>query len=162
MNWRSGRGFTLIELVVGCALVGIVMLAAVPNLRSYRESQRMSMASEQLAAACRSAQARARAENHDVVLECRTDENAWAIVDDENGNGQADDGENVVVQPLGDGLLLSATTFPNDRLVFDSRGRATAGGNVLLRGRSGVRPKQVRVAAGTGHIRIRSGETSAD
>jgi len=152
------RGYSLTELTVGIVVVGILAVAAVPNLRSYRESQRMSRASFQVASACRVAQARARGENHSVIIQYRPDENDFQIVDDENSNGQADDGEQVSTQALGDGLMLESTTFTDNRLVFDSRGRAVTGGSVALAGGEGVMSKLVRVSAGTGQVRIRSGE----
>ena len=154
------EGYSLTELLVGCAVLGLVLAAAVPNLRSYRESQRMAAAGEQVAAACRAARARARSENHNVVIEYRPEENSFAVIDDENSNGTADAGEGVNVRPLPDGLTLQATTFPGDRLVFDGRGHATSGGNVLLAGRAGVLGRTVRVSSGTGQVKIRSGSGS--
>ena len=142
--------------MITCSLIGLTVAATVPNLRSYRESQRVWRASEQVAAACREARARARSENHNVFIEYRTDENALAIVNDVNNNGVADSGEQVQVRPLAEGMSLQSTTFPNDRLLFDSRGRAVAGGSVRLGGAEGVQPKSVRVAAGTGQVRVRS------
>ena len=162
MGGRKQReaGFSLTEVMVGCSVMGLVLAAAVPNLRSYRESQRVAGATQELAALCRTAQARARSENHDVIVEYRTDDNVLAVIDDENSNGSADNGEMVTEHPVGGGLELASTTFTNDQLVFDSRGRATNGGTVLVQGRDGVQPKRLTIAAGTGHVSIRG--TSAD
>ena len=151
------RGFSMTEVMVGIVVVGILVVVSVPNLRSFRESQRISQASFEVASACRVAQARARGENHNVIIQYRPDENDFQIVDDENSNGQVDDGEQVSTKVLTNGLLES-TTFTDDRLVFDSRGRAVSGGVVAIAGGEGVISKQVRVSAGTGQVRIRSGE----
>ena len=162
MRARAGspEGYTLLELLLTCTILGVVLAAAVPNLRSYRESQRMQHAGQQVAAACRTAQSRARSENHSIVIEYRPVDNAFAIVDDENENGQADAGESLTLHPLPEGSTLQATTFTNDRLLFDKRGRVVQGGRVVVAGRDGVQPKTVTIAAGTGQVRVRGGSGS--
>jgi Tfp pilus assembly protein FimT len=143
-------------MMVACVLIGITVIATVPNLRSYRETQRLQRASEQLAAACREARSRARSQNHDVYIEYRMAENAFAVVEDEDGDGVEDAGETVTLVPMGDGLTLLSTTCPGDRLLFDSRGRATAGGTITLTGGQAGLAKNVRVSSGTGQVRIQS------
>jgi len=151
---RGERGFSLPELMVGIVIIGIVLVAAVPNFTSYRETQRMHTACDRLAAACRDARARARARNHQIVVDYRTDSNEVAIIDDVNDNGVADDDEAVEVYGLPDGAMLSATTFTNDQLVFNSRGRALAGGSITISVGDHVDPQRVRVSAGTGEVRV--------
>ena len=53
MDERDSRaGMTLLELMVGITIVGIIAVAGVPNIRSYRETQRVSSASQRIAAVC--------------------------------------------------------------------------------------------------------------
>ena len=105
------RGHKKTELMEGVVIIGIVLAASVPNFNSYRESQRMSTACDRLAAAAREGRARARARNHQIVLDYRTDDNEMAFIDDANDNGVADLGEAVEVYALPDGVTMSATTF---------------------------------------------------
>lgn len=157
-QFRNRQGFSMLEVMVGCAVVGIVVAAAVPNLRSYRESHRMWSETQQIASICKAAQARARSENHSIVVEYRPVSNEYVVIDDENNNLTADAGETVTTHPIRDGLTLASTTFTNDQLVFDGRGRATSGGTILVQGAQyGIEPKRVLIAAGTGHVRIRAG-----
>ena len=151
---RGTAGFSLAELMVGIVIIGIVMAAAIPNFTSYRESQRMATACDRLAAACREGRSRARARNHQIVLDYRTDTNEVAFIDDVNDNGVADDGEAVEVYALPAGITMSATTFTNDQLVFTGRGRALAGGSVTLVAGDRVDPRRVRVSTGTGDVRV--------
>ena len=153
---RREGGFSLTEMMVAISVMGLVVAAAIPNLRSFREAQRIAGAAQQMASLCRAAQAMARSENHHVIVEYRTDDNVLAIIQDENNNGSVDGGERVIEHPVGDGLQLASTSFANDQLIFDSRGRATNGGTVLLQGRTGVQPKRLTIAAGTGHVTIRA------
>lgn len=158
---RRREGYSLLEVLLVCAVVGITIAAAVPNLRSYRESQRMAGISQQLASECRAAQARARSQNHDVVIQYDADAETYAVIDDLNGNGQADDGETVTLRTLPEGLGLRATTLADDRLVFDSRGRARNGGSVVVVGGQGVEPRRLRISSGTGHIKVLGCEDDA-
>ena len=148
------RGFSLPELMVGVVIIGIVLAASIPNFSSYRESQRMATACDRLAAACREGRARARARNHQIVLDYRTDANEMAFIDDANDNGIADLGEAVEVYALPEGVIMSATTFTNDQLIFTGRGRAVGGGSVTLTAGQRVDPRRVRVSAGTGEVRV--------
>jgi prepilin-type N-terminal cleavage/methylation domain-containing protein len=160
MAGRTGNrdGFSLLEMMVGCVVIGVVLAASVPNLRSYRESHRIWSESQQIASICKAAQARARSEDHNIIVEYHPDDNEYLVIDDENNNGQADGGEGITTHPVRDGLSLSSTTFTDNRLVFDARGRATTGGTILIQGdRSDIMPKRVVVAAGTGQVRIRGG-----
>lgn len=160
MSGRSGNrdGFSVLEMMVGCVVIGIVLAAAVPNLRSYRESHRIWSESQEIASICKAAQSRARSENHNIIVEYRPGNNEYVVIDDANNNGQGDTGEGVTTHPIANGLTLSATTFADDRLVFDARGRATNGGTVLLQGeQAGIMPKRVVIAAGTGQVSIRGG-----
>jgi len=140
--------------MVGIVIIGIVLVAAVPNFSAYRETQRMHTACDRLAAACRDARARARARNHQIVVEYRADTNSVAIIDDANDNGVADGGEGVEVYALPDGARLSATTFANNQLIFNGRGRAMAGGSITVSVGDHVDPQRVRISPGTGEVRI--------
>jgi Tfp pilus assembly protein FimT len=139
--------------MVGLAVTGIVVAATVPNLRSYRESQRMAAAGDEVATAIRTAQARARSQNHDVIVEYRTNSNEIAVIDDENSNGSADAGEQVTVKPLPSGVSLASTTLTSNQLLFNNRGRATNSGSITLSGKY-VSDKEVRVSAGTGRVKV--------
>ena len=114
------------ELMVTCVIGGIVIAATVPNLRSYQESQRLSRASETIATACMEARAKARAQNHSVIVEYRRDVGEVAVIDDVNNDGVVDVGERTVVRSLGAGITLANTTSRR-HLVFDSRGAAMTG-----------------------------------
>jgi len=150
---RRNAGFSLTELMVGVTLTGIVLAATVPNLHSYRESQRMTAAGDQIASAIRDAQARARSQNHEIVLEYRTSTNEFAVIDDLNGNGTADAGEQVTVSPMPNGVKLASTTLTGNQLIFNGRGRSVNSGKIVLAGNH-VENREVSVAAGTGRVKV--------
>jgi prepilin-type N-terminal cleavage/methylation domain-containing protein len=150
------QGYSLVELMVSIAIAGIVMAAAIPNLRSYRETQRLQCATEVVAAAVSEARSRARSRNMSVILEYRRDDGVVALIEDEDGDGVADDSEHVELYSLDQGLTLAATSFTDDKLVFDDRGTAESGGSVFLTGADGLAPKRVRISPGTGHVSVRA------
>jgi type IV fimbrial biogenesis protein FimT len=148
------RGFTLIEAMVGVVIIGILAIATVPNLRSYRESQRMSAACDRIAAACREARSQARAQNHNIIVSYDVGANQFTVIQDANDNGVADGDETVDTWPLPDGVTLGSTTFTNNQLVFNGRGLAVNGGSVTVNGHPHVDPLRVRISSGTGQVKI--------
>ena len=157
---RRQAGFTMVELVVTITVGGIIIAASVPNIRSYQESQRLNRASEAIAVACRDARAKARAQNHSVIVEYRVDEGQIVVIEDVDSDGVIDDDETEVVRDVGHGTSLTSTTFASNRLVFDSRGTAVNGGSVFVQGPEGTMPKRVRIMAGTGNVSIHSVESA--
>jgi len=154
MRHTDVRGFTVTELMVGVTIVGILIAAAVPNLRSYRESQRMTSACDRISAMCRAARATARSQNHQVIVTYDTGTNAVAMHEDANDDGIVDVGENVETFAMPTGVFLDSSTFTNDALVFNGRGRCVEGGSVIVDGLDHVDPKRIRVSAGTGQVRV--------
>jgi len=149
------QGYSLVELMVCIVILGIVVAASIPNLRAYRESQRLASATEVVAATVSEARARARGRNVSVIVECRPDDGTIALIEDTDGDGVADVSEPVEVRALGEGMTLAATSLTGDRLIFDDRGTAQSGGSVFLTGADGLVAKRVRVSSGTGHVSIR-------
>ncbi len=148
------RGFTTTELMVGLVIVGILVAAAVPNLRSYRESQRMSSACDRIAAMCRAARATARSQNHQVIISYDMANEEVVLHEDTDDDGVVDAGENVDRFPMPSGVFLNSSTFTNNAVVFNSRGRCVEGGSVIVEGHNQVEPKRIRISAGTGQVKI--------
>lgn len=151
---RDERGFTATELMVGLVIVGIIIAAAVPNLRSYRESQRMASACDRVAAMCRTARAKARSQNHQVIVSYDTATNTVVVHEDLDDDGVVDAGEDVDTFAMPTGVFLDSSTFTNDALVFNGRGRCVEGGSVIVDGLDHVDPRRIRVSAGTGQVKI--------
>ena len=65
---RSTRGFTMIEMVVALAIIGVLMIAAIPLLIGYRASRNLDLGAQQLTADLRAAADRARTEHYLILV----------------------------------------------------------------------------------------------
>ncbi len=110
---RGMRGFTLIELIVAIAVVGILVAVAVPSFASLVNGNRLTASVNELAAGIQSARMEAIRRNSRVVL-CRSDNGStcnagagswkgWISFVDANADNAPDGGV---------GSILRAATVP--------------------------------------------------
>jgi Tfp pilus assembly protein FimT len=159
----NNAGRTLLQVLVGIALLGFVLAASIPAARAYLQSRALTTAGDQLADVCRRAQTRAIQSNHAVFVEIQPETDSIALVEDTNDNGLCDAGETYERIPLAGGLDLASTTLPEGRLMFDARGRSSPGGDVLLRVGPAAAPHRFEVpapasGADPGSLRLGSGD----
>lgn len=147
-------GFTMTELMVGIAILGVLAIITVPPVRAYRETLRVDSAAEEISTAVRSAQARARSRSHAMILQYTVNSASIVVTDDVDNDSIADTDEQSQALEL-DGVTVSASTFADDRLIFNSRGRAVNGGTLTLTSHADQR-KELRVSPGTGQVKVQS------
>jgi type IV fimbrial biogenesis protein FimT len=129
------RGFTLIELMVVIAVAAILMMVAVPNLRSFVQNNRITGTANQIHASLSLARAEALKRQLPGVMEALSSAGAanefgggWFIYTDVNSNGSyavADDGPIVSrVEALPGGTTVDAggSGATVTRIVFTSSG----------------------------------------
>lgn len=105
MQKHRERGMTLIELLIGIALLVIVIAIGVPGMQGTINGGRLSSATNELASAIQLARAEALKRNRSVVL-CRSDSltacasdnvwNGWLVFVDTNGDGTVGAGEEII------------------------------------------------------------------
>lgn len=71
MEKRQNQGFTIIELMVTLAVVGVLLAVAVPGLSDLLERNRLQSASTNLYTALLSARSEALKRNQDIVVACK-------------------------------------------------------------------------------------------
>ena len=89
---RNTRGFTLIELMVVVAVIGLAAAVVTPNVLALRQRQRLNAVSDQLLWDLRSARAKAIA-SHTLVKVKVLDTHTYRIWTDTNDNNDLDPGE---------------------------------------------------------------------
>ncbi len=79
------KGLTLIELIILIAIIGIVVAAATPSMRSLIDNNRLSGAVNDLVGAAHYAKSQAVFENRDVSLDINTcpAEHVWTVSNSE-------------------------------------------------------------------------------
>jgi len=150
---RRAGGFTLVELIVVLAVVGVLASMAAPRFEPGR--WRADSGAQELMVALIGAQRLAVLRQHDVSVTFLIDERALEIHRDLNNNGVVDAGEDVrlveLPETIGFGLgptpslsadpVLATVTFRDGprgpRLVYHRNGSASEAGRIYLRARFG-------------------------
>lgn len=107
----SFRGFSLVELMVVFAILGLLLSLSVPSIGTVLETQRVRSASNRLLSDLHLVRSEAIKRNGRVALckssdarQCTTVggwEQGWLVFHDQNNNGQVDTGEGIVQQRAG-------------------------------------------------------------
>ena len=126
---RNAKGFTILELMVAVAIVGILSAIAIPNMVGWKTNRQLIGATDQLNSLFQLSRSRSVRENADVVIlidaandECRV------FVDDGRGGGtpnnQVQDGGEIETKQLAlpAGIDLYNLTLAQPFCGYDSRG----------------------------------------
>ena len=143
---HTARGFTLVEIAIGIAILGLVLLAFAGNWRLNGAAANMAMV-------MRSARSAAVSKDINVVFTFDEDTGQYSYLEDKNGNGDADDGEREsAVQTLPPGVLFDDYTVPQTSVTFNGKGSTADGGTIEMK--RGDYEVQIRVYSGTGNIEV--------
>ncbi len=155
---RNNSGFTLIELAVVIAIVGILAGIAVPNFVGWLPKYRLNSSADDIQSLVQNARLRAVKENAHVAVLLDPDNDGlggdYLAFVDANSDWNLDAGEIVVMRgEVSSGIRITGTGYANDRFSFNSRGLCLEGsGSISLRNSSG-KTKTVAIEM-TGNSRI--------
>jgi type IV fimbrial biogenesis protein FimT len=131
--------FTLVEALVALAVAGVLLGAAVPDLRGFAQRQQLRGAANDLLAALHLARAQALGRG-DIVVVAPSDpagrawQHGWTVFADRDGNGRPGAGEEVLFRhgPVADGLRIwsrLSAAAPPWYVAYNSAGRSCRAGN---------------------------------
>ncbi len=155
---RNDSGFTLMELAVVIAIVGVLAGIAVPSFVNWLPKYRLNSAADDIQSLVQNARLRAVKENARVVVLLDPDNDGldgdYLAFVDENANWNLDTGETRVEQgEVTPDIRITGCGYTNHRFSFNSRGLCLEGsGNITLRNSKG-RAKTVNIEM-TGNSRI--------
>jgi len=134
---RCGGGFSLIEVLIGVAIVGLLLLAAGPSYRHWIAAQELANHAHFLAGTLNQARSEAIKSGYRVNLcktrdrqQCADDgsgwELGWILFIDENQDGEISDGETVLRTegPPGNGITVRGNRPVADYVSYTSLGHA--------------------------------------
>jgi len=147
-NFSSRQGFTLLEILLVAAVIGILAALAVPSIAGHIPLRRVEASAHRLTGNFISARARAISQNTSYIIKF-TSSTTYTIHKDDDDDGVQDIGEDVQTVTLEAGTKLGANAgltnvdnnplntsglhFGGDNaLAFDSRGECSESGSVYL------------------------------
>ncbi len=155
---RQSSGITLVEIMAGLVVFGILIAASLPAFRKYMATQLVEGTVNRFAVNLRLARQKAATEGNNYLFSFDPGTNTYQILDDDNNSGSADAGE-IVHGPFTIPAELTVTNgpavpFPGDTLLFFPNGTASNTGEVTISNTRGF-SRVLSVVRSTGAVAIR-------
>lgn len=140
---RKQAGATMLEVVMGLSVSGVLATAAVPSLDNMMRSRHLAPTTNELVAAMNLARSEAITRGGRVAVAAQGGNwaNGWQVFADQNDNGRLDAGEQLIREfsPSATGMTITphfGITYSGTVLSYRSEGRlARPGGEGLVLGR---------------------------
>jgi prepilin-type N-terminal cleavage/methylation domain-containing protein len=148
------QGFTLVELMIVIAILGLIAVLSVPNIKGFLQTWKLNGETQELATTLRTARSAAVKRNIDVVFSFDINNDTYFYFEDSDGDGGHDNDEYMsATRELPPGIVITAHTLPTASLTFGSKGETGSSGTITLRN-SRNNTKSIRIMGGSGNIEI--------
>ena len=151
MNIFKKYGFTLLELMMVVAIMGILSAIATPNLMYYMAERRLNGAARMVMSDLMAARQKAVSQNNEFKVFFNANHHEYTILDDDDNDGTADTGEATEVRDIRRDYYDVTFTASADP-IFYPRGTASGTTVTVTSSRTGV-SKVVTVAL-NGRVKI--------
>lgn len=168
---KKNSGFTLLELLITVALIGIVTALAIPSMRTYGQNDRLTTNINTLIGHLAYARSEAVKRSAQVSICVSSDaanctggswEEGWIVYVDSDGDDNFNSGTEEILranQALDGNNTLTPTAAYGNQVTYDNRGFVTAtGGFLLCDDRSGDFGKTITIS-NTGRVRFQDDST---
>lgn len=142
---KSQDGFSLIEVMVVCAVIGILSVVAIPSFNKLADTMRQRQGRAQVWTDIQRARQLAITRHSQVVMSIgvapsTTDQTSYSILIDSNGDRVAQSTERKFDYTMPKNVKLKSITLtPVDSLVFDVSGilqTGFTGGRIVIQGKN--------------------------
>lgn len=160
----GGKGFTVVEMMIGLAVGAIILITAVPSFVTLMQRNEIGSASDQLYASLATARSEAVKRRDSVRVcpssnssSCRNDgvwSDGWLVFSDDDGNGQPNSTADIIKAvpstSLADGVDLGCDNAVDDGVTFAATGTAwgNAGAFRICHANSNASSRQISISAG--------------
>ena len=148
------RGMTLVELLIVLAMMGLVLAASLPNIRSTVAGFRHNSEVSQLTSRLFLSRQMAVREKQPYIMTLDTANGRYTIFEDTDGDGIQDAGETTLGPYAMDvGMNLVNVSWAGSRMTFFPNGRTSQSGDIQVVA-DGGQTKTIRVNSTTGNAEV--------
>jgi len=121
------QGFQLIQLIMVCAIIGIMAVVSVPFFTKYRPDAQLTSVAKQLASDLRYAQQKTVSEQQIYYIEISPLAKEYSIIK------TADPGETIKTVSIGQDInFYNISDFTDNKIIFNSYGAVSESGEIVL------------------------------
>ncbi len=159
------KGFTLLELLVVVALIGIISSIAFPTFIGFINRQKLTAQANDMIASLNLARSTSIKRRQAITIRSKGAQwsNGWRIFVDDNDNGIRNAGEQVLKNypAYSGGVSITGNNF-SSFITYHPHGRANNLGNFEFCPPAGVDSSRKIVIAGSGRMRTEKGSYAAN